>query len=68
MNIQTLYEELEKQIIAGNGQVPVAFGDCNSLHIVTATGIGYVEELGTYYLEEVVDPEDGGVEVFIIGE
>lgn len=67
MNIQTLYEELEKQIIAGKGQVPVAFGDCNSLHIATATGIGYVEELGTYYLEEV-GSEDGGVEVFIIGE
>ncbi|MND84987.1 hypothetical protein D3C80_768930 [compost metagenome] len=71
ITIEKLYEELGKQIAAGNGSLLIAFGDCNKLHLASGYGTGVVVDTDEYYLEEVHpddQDEDYTVNVFIIGE
>lgn len=71
ITIEKLHEELTKQIEAGNGNIPVVFGDCNHLHFATSTGLTFVDNLDEYYLEEV-HPDDRNEDdvdnVFFVGE
>lgn len=71
ITVEQLHAELTVQISNGNGKFPVAFGDCNKLHLVSGHGVSHVRDLDEYYLEEVHpddrEPEDKD-NVFIVGE
>lgn len=71
ITIQQLHAELTVQIEVGNGNLPVAFGDCNKLHLISDFGTSFVEDLSEYYLEEIHedDRDDDHIDnVFIVGE
>lgn len=67
MTLIELRDAINKDIEAGMGDLQVAFGDCNTLHKVSGIGKSFVEDVDTYYLEEV-GSEDGGVAIYVIGE
>lgn len=71
MNLNELKVIVDAQVDAGNGTMPVAFGDCNRMHMVLAASTGFVRDLDEYYLEETHpdDKEEGDEDnIFIIGE
>jgi hypothetical protein len=71
ITVEKLHAALTLHIQNGNGKLPVAFGDCNKLHLASGYGASVVEDLGEYYLEEIHpdDREDDQIDnVFIIGE
>lgn len=71
ITVKQLHERLTLEINAGNGDFPVAFGDCNKLHLISGYGVGCVRDLNEYYLEEIHQDdqeEDDENNVFIVGE
>lgn len=71
ITVEQLHAELTVQIQTGKGKLPIAFGDCNKMHLISGYGASVVEDLGEYYLEEIHpdDRDSDAVEnVFIIGE
>lgn len=71
ITVDQLHAELTVQIQMGKGKLPVAFGDCNKLHLISGYSVSVVEDLGEYCLEEIHpdDRDSDAVEnVFIIGE
>lgn len=71
ITIEQLAGELARQIVMGNGQLPIAYGDCNTMHLVSGFTTGVVEDIEEYFLEEKAteDIEEGTPpNVFIVGE
>lgn len=71
ITVEQLAGELSRQITVGNGSLPVAFGDCNKLHLISGYGTSFVTDIDEYYLEEKHPDdrdEDDVDNVFIVGE
>lgn len=71
ITIKQLHAELTTQIEVGNGDLPVAFGDCNKLHLISGFGASFVEDIDEYYLEEkhADDRDEDDIDnVFVVGE
>jgi hypothetical protein len=71
ITVLELYKALQAEIYKGQGHLPVAFGDCNKLHLISGCGASVVEDLDEYYLEEIAEEDrDQGTlpNVFIVGE
>lgn len=64
MNLNELKAIVDKRVEAGDGELLVAYGDCNGFTKAGWAGVGHVEDLGEYCME----PVDSGVKVFMVEE
>ncbi|QYW06657.1 hypothetical protein uav_126 [Pseudomonas phage UAVern] len=64
MTLNDLKVKVDLAIEAGNGNLLVAYGDCNGYTKAGWAGIGHVEDLDEYIME----PVDSGERVFMVEE
>jgi hypothetical protein len=64
MTLNELKEVVDRAVYAGNGELLVAYGDCNGYTKAGWAGVGHVEDLNEYIME----PVDSGERVFMVEE
>lgn len=64
MKLKDLKERVDKAVEAGDGELLVAYGDCNGYTKAGWAGVGHVEDTEAYIMEQV----DSGVRVFMVEE
>lgn len=65
MTLNELKERVDKAVDAGDGELLVAYGDCNGYTKAGFAGVGLVEDLGEYIMEPV---DRDGDRVFMVEE
>lgn len=64
MTLNELKAAVDKAVDAGDGELLVAYGDCNGYTKAGWAGVGHVEDIGEYSME----PVDSGDRVFMVEE